>query len=334
MKGCNFELREVDYRMVDIYRDFIPEQVFDAHMHLYLAETVPYARKMEDTVFWRECGMAEDYWMDMSPLLPGVKNIRLNMIVMPDPFQNDLDNGLRKRANDHVLKQYQDHPECVATPYILPCDSEASIYALVNRPGVRGLKCYCYGSNRTDWETASIEDFLPEAAWVAANERRLPIILHMMRPAALSDQDNFGYIMRMTHRYPDAQLVLAHCARAFASWTCMDAIKKLDDGGNIWFDMAAICESGPMMACIMKNAAKRTMWGSDYPICMHRGRAISLGDGQNWLMGEQFDALERAFVATENLMAFWQTAHLLDLDQTQTNDLFYGNATALFSEFT
>lgn len=137
--------------------------------------------------------------------------------------------------------------------------------------------------------------------------------------------------MRMTHRYPNAQLVLAHCARAFAAWTCIDSIKRLDDRENIWFDMAAVCESGPMMACILKNAGKRTMWGSDYPVCMNRGRAISLGTGQKWLIGDKFKELNMAFVATENLMAFWQASRLLDLDRSQINDLFYENASRLFS---
>ena len=249
---------------------------------------------------------------------------------MPDPILNDLRNGLREKANNHVLEQYRIHPECVATPYILPSDNEEMIYALSDRPGVRGLKCYFYGAGVCNGETVSIRDFLSEAAWVVANEKKLPIILHMMRAGALSDPDNFEYITKMSHRYPDAQLVLAHCARAFASWTCIDTIKKLEDHGNIWFDMAAICESGPMMACIIKNAGKRTVWGSDYPICMNRGRAISLGTGQNWLAGNQFNNLERTFVATENLMAFWQTANLLDLDKAQINDLFYGNANSLF----
>jgi len=86
-----------------------------------------------------------------------------------------------------------------------------------------------------------------------------------------------------------------------------------------------------MMACILKNAGKRTMWGSDYPVCMYRGRAISLGTGQIWLDDERFEELNRAYVATENLMAFWQASRLLDLDKTQISDLFYNNAVSLFS---
>lgn len=264
----NFPFLENDFRVIEHYRDFLPKRVFDAHMHLYLAETIPNALGTEDCVFIKDSTAVSDYRRDMKSVLPGV----------------------------------------------------------------RGLKCYCYGADTRDYESLTIGDFLPEAAWTAANEKKLPIILHVMRPNALSDEKNISYIEKMTRRYPDAQLVLAHCGRAFAAWTGVKQIRKLEDRGNVWFDMAAICEPGPMIACIMKNAGKRTMWGSDYPVCMHRGRAISVGKGQNWLMGEGFNCLERTFIAVENLLAFYQAALLLDLDQTQIEDLFFNNASELFKE--
>lgn len=330
MSNLEFEVREIDLKAIELYRDFLPEQVFDAHMHLYRADTIPLALTSEDCVFVRKCALVEDYYQDMKPLLPGADTIRLNMIPMPDPIMNDPGNGTREKANEHILGQCLKHKGCVASPYVLPGDSEKDIYAMADNPGVRGLKCYCYGAGKKEIEQLAIEEFLPESAWVVANERRIPIILHMMKKHALSDPENASYIERMAHRYPDAQLVLAHCARAFASWTGVEAIKRLEDCGNIWFDLSAICESGPMMACIMKNAGKRTMWGSDYPVCMHRGRAISLANGTDWLLGERFRGAERTYVAVENLLAFHQAALLLNLDKTQIRDLFYYNACTLF----
>ena len=321
-----FEPQEVDLNMVEIYRDFIPEKIFDAHMHLCIPETAPEIceAKRPTTV--------EDYMTDMMPYLPGVKEIQLNILPMPSPVLNNLENGLRDQANNHIFEQQRKHSKCVVMPYVLPSDSEEMIYTLASQPGVKGFKCYCYGANTETLEQVSICDFVPEIVWVIANEKKLVIELHIMRPAALSDEGNFKYITEMTRRYPNAQLVLAHCGRAFAAWTCVDSIKHLDDRGNIWFDMSAICESGPMIACILKNAGKRTMWGSDYPICMNRGRAISLGTGQEWLVGEEYRNLNRAYVATENLMAFWQASRLLELDKTQISDLFYNNAVRLFGK--
>lgn len=125
-----------------------------------------------------------------------------------------------------------------------------------------------------------------------------------------------------------AQLVLAHCARGFAAWTSVKAIRELVDNGNVWFDLSSICEPSPMMACIIKNAGERTMWGSDYPICMTRGRAVSLATGQNWLTDLH---AQKTRVIAENLLAFYQSALLLNLDQTQLDNLFCNNARRLFN---
>ena len=81
-----------------------------------------------------------------------------------------------------------------------------------------------------------------------------------------------------------------------------------------------------MIAAILKTAGKRTMWGSDWPVCVNRGRVVSLGDDQHWILGDT----NHAYVATESLFAFYQTALLLSLDATQLEDIFYHNACKLF----
>jgi len=326
-----FPMREVDWEMVELYRDFLPERVFDAHTHLHRGEDIPHFHAAGDECFVRTRGTYETYWEDMGPLLPGVKEIKLNSMPMLDWTMNDLSNGSRDAANAHVLEQHRLHPDkVVVSPYILPGDSEAFIYELADLPGVHGLKCYCYGARGEDVDTLYIHEFLPEAAWVVANERRMSITLHMMRPNGMSDPDNVTYIEKMTKRYPDAQLILAHCGRSFAAWTGIEAIKRLEDRGNIWFDMAAVNECGPMMACILKNAGKRTLWGSDYPISKYRGRAVSVGTGSDWLLGDSYSSMPRTFVGAENLLAFKHAAILLDLDKTQIEDIFYNNACRLF----
>lgn len=321
--------READLSLVAHYKDFLPKKICDAHLHMHLGTTIPNFRGSKG-VFFREKGSPETYLADMSPLLPGVESVQLNMMPMLDPVMADRANGQRILANQYVLDLQAQAPQHTVSPFILPGDTEDELDALTALPGVRGLKCYCYGVGSMDVEALAIGDFLPESAWIVAQQKRLPIILHMMRPAALSDPDNFSYITQMTQKYPNAQLVLAHCGRAFAAWTVVEKIRQLEDQGNIWFDLAAICESGPMMACIMKNAGKRTMWGSDYPVCLHRGRPISVSTGTNWLIGDGFASLDRALVGAENLMALYQAALLLNLDQPQIDAIFYDNAAALF----
>lgn len=328
MAEAMFSVEQVDLQTVELYKDFLPKKVFDAHMHMYHIDTIP-TQLGKSPIYLRTFATPESYSTDMAPFFPGVEEFRMNMMPMVAKAQTDLSNGLRDAANGHVLQLLRKDPENVGCVYIMPKDSGETIDALASQPGIRGLKCYCYAAGREDTESLAIGDFLPEQAWEVANAKGLPIILHMMRHEALSDPENFRYICDMTHKYPNAQLVLAHCARAFSAWTGVNAIRKLEDQGNIWFDMAAICESGPMMACILKNAGKRTMWGTDYPICMHRGRVVTYAGRMLWLIGDSAPAPKTRIVA-ESLMALHEAAVLLDLDQTQLNDLFWNNACELF----
>lgn len=331
MDASSFIPNETDLFLVEQYRDFLPKKIFDAHMHLPLGSTIPASQGTG--VYFREAFTPEDYLSDLGPLLPGVESVRLNMMPHPaDRILRHRENGLRDLGNDHVFRLWEAHPEHVVSPFILPSDDEAFLYALAERPGCRGLKCYAYATGAEDLEATAIDEYLPEPAWVVANEKKLPIILHLFRRAALSDPDNFRYVTTMAKRYPNAQLVLAHCARGFAAWSMMKAVKELEDLGNIWFDLSAICESGPMAACILKNAGKRTMWGSDYPAAMLRGRAVSIGSWQDWLVDDRYTGPQRALIPAENLLAFYHAALLLNLDQTQINDIFCGNAETLFGK--
>ncbi len=328
-----FEIHPSDRDAIRMLADFIPDRVFDAHLHMHCDGTVPHT---SPAVFRPGAGTPEQYRKDMGAFFPHVKTLRLNMMPMPDTAMNDPAAGLREAANEHIIRLTETHAEHVGAVYVLPGDSEEVIGRWFTHPGIRAIKCYCYGSGAQNMNACAIGDFLPEAAWVVSAQTRCPIILHMMRPASLSDPDNFSYIRTMSKRYPDARLVLAHCARAFAAWTVIDKIRELEDCGNIWFDLSAVCESAPMAACIMAYAGKRTVWGSDYPICMHRGRAISLSTGFLWLIDDDLKALspqgqQPCLVAAENLLAFRQACILLGLDRTQIEDLFYNNAMELFA---
>ena len=333
LNNC-YDLLNADLEAIEMLRDFISAKVFDAHCHLYTLSTIP-ASASETDIFIQEFTTSEDYLRHMKPFLPGAEEVRLNLIPMPDPIMRDRTNGARDTANEHIVQQLKIHHQHVGSAYVLMDDSEQQIGELIAHPGIAGIKCYCYAADTGSFNDCSIDEYLPEAAWAVSNQVGIPIILHLMKPKALSDADNLGYIKAMTKRYPDAKLVLAHCARGFASWTVVDTIKEVAMLDNVWFDLSAICESAPMAACIMKTAGKRVMWGSDYPMSMYRGRVVSISTGSAWLTNEVITDLRQqglpaCSVGAENLLAFRQACKLLDLDKTQIEDLFYNNAARLF----
>ena len=320
-----FQVREEDLPVIEHLKGFIPQKVFDAHAHLYVADTVP--RVAGTTAFPQARSTPEDYVNHMKPFLPGAEVIRCNFFTMPDPAQ--VDRAVLARANDHVFSQVRGTAH-VASPYIIMSDTEESIGQLAADPQAVAIKCYCYGKNAPKHGNLAIWEFLPEAAWVVSQQTGKPIILHMQKDRALSDPENLHYIQKMCRQYPDAKLILAHCARGFAAWTVLESIRHLAGLENVWYDFAAVCEDSPMAACIMQTAGKRVLWGSDYPICMHRGRVVSWGLGYSWTVDALLPDGEGCILAAENLLAFRRAASLLDLDATQVQDIFYNNAVELF----
>lgn len=326
-KQTRLELTEADHRVLALLHGFVPDNVFDAHAHINPAGGLS-----------NENESYAGYCQWMGPLLGNPSNIRLNMLA--EVLGDELCTREGRRAvNDYLSEQLAKAPNCVGSPLIGPDDTPEQIAERLSRPQIGGIKCYATTAPAEKAANLVTQDFLSEAAWEAANERKLPICLHLIRYNGLADADNVEYIKTMTARYPDAKLVLAHAARGFASWTTVENIDQIAHIDNVWFDISCVCEVGPIAAVIMRTAGKKVMWGSDYPVCKYRGRAISLADNHIGLTGPVYGALEpllqerdvhACLYALENLLAFKQTATLLNLDQTQIEDIFYNNAMNLY----
>ncbi|MCQ2436871.1 MAG: amidohydrolase [Clostridia bacterium] len=326
-----FTMNESDLAALEYLKDFTPEHIFDSHIHIHTKASNPPAHP---NTLCREAGTIEAVRADIKLLFPNTEKFDAMMIPMPDmAIVND--RSLRDKLNGQIISELDKHPDCVGEVFVCWDDDRDTIESMLTHPGIRGLKCYSHAPHFTDREACAIPDFLPEAMWEVANERKLAITLHMMRIDALADRENFDYIVEKTAKYPDAQLILAHCARAFASRTVVDAIGALPERDNIWYDTAVICEVPTIAACLKKTKAKRVLWGTDYPIGHMRGRPISLSTGFTWLIGEPAEAVggplgRPCYITLENMIAMKQAATLMDLDATQIRDVMCNNARRLF----
>ena len=94
-----FQVMPQDAEIAKLYRDFLPDTIFDAHVHLHGTGTVPSATP--GGVFSRSQGTMESYLEDMRHCYPGVHNIGINCFPMPDKAMNQK-RELRSIANDHI----------------------------------------------------------------------------------------------------------------------------------------------------------------------------------------------------------------------------------------
>lgn len=324
-----FGWTDADRAMLEKLQSFIPDKIFDAHAHLHRAEYCTPGFNM-----FQGYGTA-----DMERLLKDQKELygdrKFRGLILPTPSEifND-DPQLRREMNDWMNEELYKAPDCVGAVYVMPGDTKEDIEAMLKNPQIRGFKCY-HQSAKTDGPTwlAEVGEYLPETAWEVANERGMSITIHMVRPLALSDEKNMTYFKEMTAKYPNAKLILAHCARGFASWTTIEAVRQMKGIPNLYYDMAAICDPATMFELIRQAGCDHVMWGSDYFIDRAHGKPINAGDSFQWLYKHEIpEAVDFPACKTvlESLMSFYQASLMLDLSKEQIRQVFYDTGCELF----
>lgn len=316
----DYILNKYDIEAAKIIDDFLPEKLFDSHMHISHFKSDFSGHTSFDT------------YSEFIKLFSKNRTVRCNGIISPNiELRNsaEMDSSVK-----YLCEELDKHSQNVGEIMVLPTDTSEEIQRRLVHNRIRGLKCYHVYANRPDTANADIEEFLPESAWQVANEKKLVITLHIVKDEALAHPNNLNYIMYMSKKYPDAELILAHAARAFAPWTVFDVVDKLIHCDNVWFDFSSICETTALLYIIKKLGTTRCMWGTDYPIAMLAGKPISVADSFYWINAEDLKRINKLnswHVITEEFMALRQTCILADLGNGEIEDLFYNNANRLFS---
>lgn len=336
MKHIDGEYSRYDLEAAKKIDEFLPDKIFDTHAHLYDASFTPNISKVSAFALRSRCEVS-DYVEDMKVLL-GNREARLNIITLPDADMADPHVEVRAASVEFIRDQLTRFNGNVGEVMVGPDDTVEDVERMLVHPDVVGFKCYHTLSHSKPTWNVSIEEFLPQSAWEVADRRGLVITLHMVRDAALSDPENSEYIVRMAKKYPNAVLILAHCARSFASWTAVDAIDTVKDLENVYFDFSGICEPAAMFQIMRKCGIGRCMWGSDYPVSRLVGKAISLADGFYWINEDDIAHFNKSgevhsySVGSENLMATRQACQMLDAGREDIERLFYKNASDLFDK--
>ena len=336
MIGNHIELTQEDLKAIALLDDFLPDKIFDMHMHIGSRDFCP--RMWANNSIFAQCGDENtmDTYLQHNGRFFGTRKIRANMIVCPDATMCDPGNGHRDAGTALLVRELERHPECVGEIMISAKDTYEAWEAMLVHPRIRGFKCYHVTSGSDNSFQCRIGEFLPECAWQVAHKHGLCITLHMVRDLALADPENMSYICEMADKYPNAKFILAHAGRGFAAWTVMETVEKLTPHKNVYFDLSAVCESGPFFEIIRKCGHKRVFWGSDYPVSMFRGKCISIGPSFLWLYKEQLEKCSSKtnfsayLVGIENLLAVRSACKMLELTKEQIEDIFYNNAMELF----
>ena len=326
----DYQLSTEDKEILARLQDFIPDKVFDAHAHLHNNDHMA-----DNASAFTDFGSATaERFFAAQKQLYGNREIRAFFLPTPSMRLRE-DETIRDKCNAWLTREIAYAPHCAGAVYVKPGDSIETVKKMLTSPLIKGFKCYWQTSSRQDnLYQSDIGEYLPESAWQVANEKGMTITLHLAKTDALADPENLKYIQEMTHQYPNTILILAHCARGFASWTAIENIRHLRGIDNIYYDLAAICEPATIAETIRQTGAEKVLWGSDFCLDRIKGRPISIGNSFTWLyrhlLPAEMEDLCKTSTCTESLFAFYQACMLLDADRKTVEDIFYNNANALF----
>ena len=304
--------------LFEYFGETLPERIYDAHFHL----TDRYAERK---------GYSDPYLQYTDFIRKTLGREVAGGMVMSSPSSRhtketlDIDNGrnleiARERglAAGHIITPWNTYEEIAD--------------AIDAHPEIRALKPYLTYTTTGNRLESDISDFAPEWMFALAHERRMPIVLHLSHYGnMLGDEANIRELRYFSAKYPDAKLVLAHCAMGHHVRKLRLALPAIADLKNIWFDCSGASETMAIYYCLKTFGPERMMWGGDHCFGEDLGRIASYGS--NFLAIHPGYLKETGFPGdykyqplsntAECTLALLEAADLLSLTRTEREAIFY-----------
>lgn len=308
--------------------DFVPDRVFDAHIHMFNREHL--REKGKATSTWSDAGLATlQSWAQK--LYPGRET---HFLVLGTPTL-DLDVAAH---NQWCIDQVHQDPQSRMNRLVTPACSVKEIERDIKTMGFVGLKPYRLYSVTGDIAQCRIHEFLTHEQLELANELGLWVTMHLSRFHGCADEHNLNDLHEFTtRRYPRVKWILAHCARSFTYWPIRQAVDRLRDMPNIWYDLSAVTDVRPMITLFKKEKTNRILYGSDgVDATYFRGQYAAMGRAWQYVDMGRFDLKfphcdGRPILAIyEQLLSMKHAAEIAELSKDDIQDIFWRNAAGLF----
>lgn len=321
-------------------RDFLPENIVDAHVHIYKEEMQQ--EKAEDRkgcVNWPHMVAPDLTIADMQQsflqMFPG-KNVKAVIMGMPTCRLGEVNDYVYGCAKESGL------PALYCTNW----DTTEEELRSVMKMGFVGIKPY--QNNVPSFLPANevrIFDMLPHSHLKVMDELGGIVMLHIPRSLRLRDPVNLAQMMEIEEKYPNAKVIIAHIGRAYVPSDFGNAFEILKETKNLLFDFTANTLDLAIRKCIETVGPKRIMFGSDMPITKMRMYRIceeskyvnvvprgAYGDvSGDPNMRETDDYNEMTTFMYEELRAFKRAAEELGLSKGDVEDIMCNNAANLFN---
>jgi len=318
------QIKQVDERIWnEEIKEILPSKIFDAHVHTlkkdFFSNCVP-----EGLRIYGECSV------------PAVQK-KLSFLFQTRQLQFlftgwPSTDALIEKQNMYLIncsKKYQFNFLVIVTPQFTPSYLE-KIVKDKNCIGFKPYKCF---SSKSDPEDAKITDYLPEHQIEIANEYGLLITLHLSKRKGISDPENIDDLLYLSEKYPCVSWNLAHCGRSYFPENIEKSMRNMIrlKGRNVFFDTSAVADRCVFEILFSEFGADYIIYGSDAPICFHRGKCVRFGYDWAFITKETHSItasfpVEPALLLYEQLWAMCHAIKKLKFSKKQANEIFFENA--------
>lgn len=310
-------------------QDFVPDRVFDAHIHMFNPEHLAATARNEDSWGYTDFATLQQW---ATRLYPGRET---HFLSLGSPMP-----GIDVRQhNQWSIAEIQKDPQSRLNRLVTPACRLEDIERDVRERGVIGLKPYRFFSVTGDIAQCRIHEFLPYEQLELANDLGLWVTMHLSRYHGCADEFNLSDLREFTgHRYPNVKWILAHCGRSFTYWPIRKAIDELRDMPNIWYDVSAVTDVRPMITLFTRENRRRILYGSDGVDAMYfRGQYAALGRAWQYVDTDRLDLKfphcdGRPILAIyEQLLSMKHAAEIAQWSKDDIQNLFWRNAAEAFN---
>lgn len=324
----NWTFMETDKEYVKELEDFIPNEIFDIHAHIYKIDNLNLSGVDIFSEGPKNAGLKE--WYEHIGRQVGKDRLKGGLF-FPVPAENcDIE-----KSNDFLMEQIMTLPDSRGLILVSPQSTKKSVESYLKNKHIIGLKPYHVFSNQKPTFNASIESYFPDWLWEKADSLGLVITLHIVKDRALLDTDNQLYIIEKCRKYLNTKLILAHAGRGFHAQNTIEGLAGLRGLENIWFDTSGICEASALKSVLMEFGPSKLLWGSDFPVSEIRGKCVAFGDSFLWLQNDTVKTenvgyeLNPLLVGIESLLALREACNDFGLEAEDIRKIFYENAIKL-----
>ena len=313
--------------------DFLPERIFDAHVHL-----APPDGFLPGVPF--DCGgvpltsyTSETLTADLALAFPG-RHTEALCFGFPNPL-------LDLHAHNAYLGGGADFRRFFPLRLLDPRRDNAGVVNRdLERHGFLGFKPYPDYARPNDVPNAEIPEMLPDWAMAIAHERRLLVMLHIPRRKRLEDPLNRRQLRELCTRWPGAKIILAHVGRAYYLRGITGFTDDLRELPNLYFDLAMVQHWEVMAHLFREVPIGKVLFGSDIPIALAQGKAVEINHQYTYVtprpwplaLCDERRKLQFTSFLNEELRAIRQASAAGGLSRADVAALFYDNARALVDE--